>query len=199
MFACWHSNLYRWRPKIRINEAWRIKLGILVSDKILIFSLLVCCFYLKGPALKCNYINNCIFFFVNIPIWIFDALKGFVYVSWTRLYFQNVRVQRLVKTAPARVNAILQKQSPVTKSLVRVSVSLVGRVLTVIRMSRNALRILPYVLLIIPNVMRCRGPISASAKQGMWRINLVCAKVSENELLLFTTPDHSNRPSLLYI
>ena len=25
MFACWHSHLYRWRPTIRMNEAWRIK------------------------------------------------------------------------------------------------------------------------------------------------------------------------------
>ena len=41
MFACWHIHFYRWRPTIRMNEAWRIKEGILVSDKILIFSLLV--------------------------------------------------------------------------------------------------------------------------------------------------------------
>ena len=52
MFACWHSHLYRWRPTIRMNEAWRIKYGILVSDKILIFSLFVGCFYRKGPALN---------------------------------------------------------------------------------------------------------------------------------------------------
>ena len=52
MFACWHSHLYRWRPTIRMNEAWRIKWGILVSDKILIFSLFVGCFYRKGPALS---------------------------------------------------------------------------------------------------------------------------------------------------
>ena len=35
-----------------MNEAWRIKKGILVSDKILIFSLFVGCFYHKGPALN---------------------------------------------------------------------------------------------------------------------------------------------------
>ena len=52
MVACWHSHIYRWRPKIRMNEAWRIKYGILVSDKILIFSLFVGCFYHKGPALR---------------------------------------------------------------------------------------------------------------------------------------------------
>ena len=44
-------NNIRPRPKIRMNEAWRIKLGILNSDKILIFSLFVGCFYRKGPAL----------------------------------------------------------------------------------------------------------------------------------------------------
>ena len=35
-----------------MNEAWRIKYGKLVSDKILIFSILVGCFYRKGPALS---------------------------------------------------------------------------------------------------------------------------------------------------
>ena len=35
-----------------MNEAWRIKKGILVSDKILIFSLFVGCFYHKGLALN---------------------------------------------------------------------------------------------------------------------------------------------------
>ena len=34
-----------------MNEAWRIKQSILVSDKILIFSLFVGCFYRNGPAL----------------------------------------------------------------------------------------------------------------------------------------------------
>ena len=34
-----------------MNEAWRIKENILVSDKILIFSLFVGCIYRKGPAL----------------------------------------------------------------------------------------------------------------------------------------------------
>ena len=56
MFACWYSHLYRWRLTIRMNEAWRIKQGILVSDKIVIFSLFVGCFYHKGPAL--NQIDN---------------------------------------------------------------------------------------------------------------------------------------------
>ena len=35
-----------------MNEAWRIKKGILVSDNILIFSLFVGCIYHKGPALR---------------------------------------------------------------------------------------------------------------------------------------------------
>ena len=46
------GNLYRWRSTIRMNEAWRIKWDILVSDKILIFSLFVGCIYHKGPALN---------------------------------------------------------------------------------------------------------------------------------------------------
>ena len=39
-----------------MNEAWRIKQGILVSGKIFIFSLFVGCFYHKGPALSPQYI-----------------------------------------------------------------------------------------------------------------------------------------------
>ena len=34
-----------------MNEVWRIKQSIVVSDKILIFSLFVGCLYRKGPAL----------------------------------------------------------------------------------------------------------------------------------------------------
>ena len=25
MFACWHQGIYRWRPTVRMTEAWRIK------------------------------------------------------------------------------------------------------------------------------------------------------------------------------
>ena len=35
-----------------MTEAGRIKLSILVSDKIIILSIFVGCFYNKGPALK---------------------------------------------------------------------------------------------------------------------------------------------------
>ena len=44
-----HSHTYFY---IIVMHAWRIKLGILVSDKILILSLFVGCFYHKGPALS---------------------------------------------------------------------------------------------------------------------------------------------------
>ena len=92
-------------------------------------------------------------------------------------YLQSVRVQRLEPTVLACVNAILQTQTYVTMSMVHVSVSLVGKVSTVIQTSKNALRIPLYVLLRIPNAMRCQGPISASAKQGILKMYLVCAQV----------------------
>ena len=47
-----HLGLYSWRPAVRMTEAWRIKKGILVWDRILIFSLFVGCLYRKGPALR---------------------------------------------------------------------------------------------------------------------------------------------------
>ena len=75
MFACWHSHLYRWRPTIIMNEVWRIKWGILVSHKILIFSLFVGCFYHKGPALM----SKSIFRYICNKTWegirIFESRK----------------------------------------------------------------------------------------------------------------------------
>ena len=52
MFACWHIHIYSWRPTDRINEAWRIKYVILVSNKILIFSLFVGCLIVKVQLLE---------------------------------------------------------------------------------------------------------------------------------------------------
>ena len=56
-----------------MNEAWRIKYGILVSDKILIFSLFVGCFYHNGPALM-QYLGLCAAHFPFISKSILDNI-----------------------------------------------------------------------------------------------------------------------------
>ena len=49
-------HLYRWRPTIRMTDAWRIKKSILVRNKILIFSLFVGYWYRKGSSLNQQFV-----------------------------------------------------------------------------------------------------------------------------------------------
>ena len=52
LFFFQQCSIYRWRPAIGMTEVRRIQYSKLVSDKILILSLFIGCFYHKGLALR---------------------------------------------------------------------------------------------------------------------------------------------------